>query len=160
MVHRLDLDTSGLLVFARTELANRALAERFRVHDVERVYLAALRGEMAEEARTVELPIAGRRAVTHLAVVERRPGVTLSRCTLETGRTHQIRLHARHLGHPVLGDKQHGEPSSIDPPRMALHAAVLGIAHPRTGEALRFECPWPEDLAGWWAALSAPSAGP
>lgn len=156
VVHRLDLDTSGLLVFARTEQANRALAERFRVHDVERVYLAALRGEVAEDARTVELPIAGRRAVTHVAVVERRPGVTLARCTLETGRTHQIRLHTRHLGHPVLGDKQHGEPSAIDPPRMALHAAVLGIVHPRTGEALRFERPWPDDLASWWAALSAP----
>lgn len=160
VVHRLDLDTSGLLVFARTEAANRALSERFRVHDVTRVYLAALRGEVAGEAHTVELPIAGRRAVTHIAVVERRAGVTLARCTLETGRTHQIRLHTRHLGHPVLGDKQHGEPSPLDPPRMALHAAVLGIVHPRTGEELRFERPWPEDLTAWWAALSGAPTGP
>lgn len=153
VVHRLDLDTSGLLVFARTPDANRALSERFRVHDVDRVYLAALSGVLAEDARTVDLPVAGKRAVTHLAVVERFPAATLVRCTLETGRTHQIRLHTRHLGHPVLGDKQHGAPTAVDPPRMALHATVLGIVHPRTGEALRFESPWPADLAGWLSGL-------
>jgi 23S rRNA pseudouridine1911/1915/1917 synthase len=153
VVHRIDLETSGLLVFARTADANRALAERFRDHDVERVYLAVLLGVFGEDQRTVDLPVAGRRAVTHLAVAERLPGATLVRCTLETGRTHQIRLHARHLGHPVLGDRQHGEPSAIDPPRMALHAAVLGFPHPRTGAPLRFESPWPEDLAPWLERL-------
>jgi 23S rRNA pseudouridine1911/1915/1917 synthase len=153
VVHRLDLDTSGLLVFARTPDANRELSERFRVHDVERVYLAALAGVLAEDERTVELPIAGRRAVTHVTVVERFAAATLVRCRLETGRTHQIRLHTQHLGHPVLGDRQHGERTPVDPPRMALHAAVLGIRHPRTGEALRFELPWPADLAEWLAGL-------
>jgi 23S rRNA pseudouridine1911/1915/1917 synthase len=156
VVHRLDLDTSGLLVFARTPEANRALSERFRVHDVTRRYLAVLRGVLADDARTVDLPVAGRRAVTHVKVLERFGAATLVECRLETGRTHQIRLHARHLGHPVLGDRQHGEPSAIDPPRMALHAAELGIVQPRTGEALRFESPWPADLAGWRAGLAAP----
>lgn len=158
VVHRIDLETSGLLVFARTEEANRALAERFRVHDVERLYLAALRGVLAEDARTVDLPVAGRRAVTHLQVVERFPSATLVQCRLETGRTHQIRLHTQHLRHPILGDRRYGEPSPIDPPRMALHAAVLGIVHPRTGEALRFERPWPDDLAGWLDGLRRASA--
>jgi 23S rRNA pseudouridine1911/1915/1917 synthase len=158
VVHRIDLETSGLLAFARTPEANRALAERFRDHDVERVYLAVLLGALGEDQRTVDLPVAGRRAVTHIAVAERlagSPGATLVRCTLETGRTHQIRLHARHLGHPVLGDRKHGEPSPIDPPRMALHAAVLGFHHPRTGAPLRFERPWPEDLTPWLDALRA-----
>jgi 23S rRNA pseudouridine1911/1915/1917 synthase len=92
-------------------------------------------------------------------VVERAGDLaTLARCTLLTGRTHQIRLHARHAGHPVLGDAQHGEPTSHDPPRMALHAAVLGFRHPRTGEALRFEIPWPAELAAWWERLKGEHA--
>lgn len=169
VVHRLDLETSGLLVFALTDEANRALAELFRTHDVERVYLAALRGVVAGDEHTVTEPVAGRRAVTHLTVVERlpgtgeRPGATLVRCRLETGRTHQIRLHARHLGHPVLADRRYGEPAEGDPPRLALHAAVLGFRHPRTGEAIRFESPWPEDLSGWLDArrgAAGPGAGP
>jgi 23S rRNA pseudouridine1911/1915/1917 synthase len=188
LIHRLDLETSGLLVFARTDEANRALAALFREHDVERVYLAVLRGELAFEARTVELPLAGKRAVTHVEVAERLAGATLVRCRLETGRTHQIRLHAQHLGHPVLGDRRYGEPTKgvwgggswgsgpsgtaagdpqrsppivtkLDPPRMALHATTLGVRHPRTGEVVRFESPWPEDLAAWLEGLriSAPA---
>lgn len=153
VVHRIDLDTSGLLVFARNAEANRALSERFRVHDVERVYLAALAGVIAEDERTIDVPVAGKRAVTHLAVIDRCKNATIVRCRLETGRTHQIRLHAQHIGHPVLGDRQHGAPTGEDPPRMALHASVLGIAHPRTGDALRFELPWPADLAPFLASL-------
>jgi 23S rRNA pseudouridine1911/1915/1917 synthase len=153
LVHRLDLETSGLLVFALTDEANRALAARFREHDVDRVYLAALAGVLAEDERTVDLPLAGKRAVTHVSVVERFAAATLVRCRLETGRTHQIRLHAQHLGHPVLHDARYGAPTSIDPPRMALHATVLGIVHPRTGETLRFESPWPADLAPWLESL-------
>jgi 23S rRNA pseudouridine1911/1915/1917 synthase len=157
VVHRLDLETSGLLVFALTDAANRVLSERFREHDIERAYLAVLRGVVAGDAHTIDLPIAGRRAVTHLDVLERFPAATLVRCRLETGRTHQIRLHAQHLGHPVMGDPRYGAPlrdsRTPDPPRMALHAAVLGFRHPVSGEALRFELPWPEDLAPWLDAL-------
>lgn len=173
VVHRLDLETSGLLVLARTPEANRALSERMRVHAVDRQYLAALRGALpdgAEGERTVDEPIDGRRAVTHFTAIERIPvgamSLTLTRCRLETGRTHQIRIHARHLGHPVLGDRRYGEPTSIgvgrdsalagpsiDPPRLALHATRLGFPHPRTGEALSFDSPWPDDLAAWLDGL-------
>jgi 23S rRNA pseudouridine1911/1915/1917 synthase len=157
VVHRLDLETSGLLVFARTEEANRVLSERFREHDVERAYLAVLRGQLAGDTHVVEAPIAGRRALTHVDVLARSegdPGATFVRCRLFTGRTHQIRLHARELGHPVLGDRRYGEVTSNDPPRMALHAAVLGIRHPASLAELRFESPWPADLAAWLDALT------
>jgi 23S rRNA pseudouridine1911/1915/1917 synthase len=160
VVHRLDLETSGLLVFALTEDANRVLAGRFREHAIERVDLAALRGVVVDGARTIELPIAGRRAVTHVSVVERFTAASLVRCRLETGRTHQIRLHVQHLGHPVLGDRRYGEGTLFDPPRMALHAAVLGFRHPRSSDALRFESPWPDDLAPWLDAMrAAPTPG-
>lgn len=154
VVHRLDLGTSGLLVFARTEEANRALAEVFRAHAVERVYLTALRGAAPWQERTVTEPVGGKPAETRFSVIERlSEQATLARCVLMTGRTHQIRLHARHLGYPVLGDLQYGEPTGHDPPRMALHASVLGLRHPRTGEALRFESPWPVELSAWAETL-------
>lgn len=154
VVHRIDLPTSGLLVFARTAAANRALSERFRVHDVDRAYLAVLEGRVADEQFTVRAPVGGKDAVSHLAV-ERRLGdrATLVRVRLETGRTHQIRIHAAHLGHPVLGDPAYGRPTDIDPPRLALHATRLGFAHPVTGEALAWDSPWPDDLAAWLAGL-------
>jgi 23S rRNA pseudouridine1911/1915/1917 synthase len=160
VVHRLDLGTSGLLVIARTEEANRALAEVFRQHAVERRYLAALAGTAAWDAITVTEPVGGKRAETRIEVIERlAAGATLVRCELATGRTHQIRLHAKHVGHPVLGDLQHGERTAIEPPRMALHATVLGLSHPRTGEALRFESAWPEELATWTEGLRGVARG-
>ena len=151
VVHRLDLGTSGLLVFARNEETNRALAEVFRAHDVERVYLAALAGRVAWDEKVVTEPIAGKRAETRFSVIERiGDGVTFVKCELRTGRTHQIRIHAKPLGHPVLGDVQYGDASAnAGVPRMALHATVLGFKHPRTGEMLRFESAWPEELATW-----------
>jgi 23S rRNA pseudouridine1911/1915/1917 synthase len=156
LVHRIDRMTSGLLVFARTPEANRALGDRFAAHDVEREYVAVVAGEVPGDV-TIDRPIAGKRAVTHVRVVERLAGATLIRARLETGRTHQIRLHLAGLGHPVLGDHQHGgevaRRFSPRPPRMALHAAVLGIAHPRTGEPFRWESPLPADLQGWLASL-------
>jgi 23S rRNA pseudouridine1911/1915/1917 synthase len=156
VVHRIDLETSGLLVFARTDEANRKLAERFREHAIDREYLAVLRGRAPFEERTVDMPIGGRRAVTHFAVIERLgDDATLVRCRLETGRTHQIRIHAKHLGLPLLGDPRYGESSPIDPPRMALHATKLGFPHPRTGEALAFESPLPEELRAWIEGLRA-----
>ena len=161
VVHRLDLGTSGLLVLARTSEANRILGERFRVHDIERVYLAVLRGRLdaPAEGRRVELAIGGRRAVTHFQVRESLGEVaTVVHCRLETGRTHQIRIHARHLGHPVLGDRQYGQRTPFDPPRLALHATRLGFRHPQSGAQFEFDSPLPDDLAGWLTGLRARSA--
>ncbi len=157
LVHRIDLHTSGLLVFAKSELANKALGARFAAHDVEREYRAVIAGLLDGDARTIDRPIQGRRAVTHVRALERFAEATLVAATLETGRTHQIRIHLAGLGHPVLGDNQHGGEVARRfrpaPPRLALHAAVLGFAHPRTGAPMRFESAIPADLASWIDAL-------
>jgi 23S rRNA pseudouridine1911/1915/1917 synthase len=151
LAHRLDLPTSGLLVFARTREANKKLGDAFKLHDVDREYRAVAVGEVA--AQTIDRPIDRRRAVTHVAPVEALPGATLVSCRLETGRTHQIRIHLAGLGHPVAGDRAHG--GEVErafrprPPRLALHACVLGFTHPATGERVRWERPLPADLAGW-----------
>jgi 23S rRNA pseudouridine1911/1915/1917 synthase len=154
VVHRIDLETSGLLVFARNDDTNRALSELFRRHDLRREYLAVAAGAVPDELRLVERPVAGKRAVTHLSVVERfGDRATLLRARLETGRTHQIRLHLQAEGHPVLGDGAYGRRTDRDPPRMALHATRLAFTHPRTGAALDFESPWPPDLVPWLESL-------
>jgi 23S rRNA pseudouridine1911/1915/1917 synthase len=154
IVHRLDLDTSGVLVLAKTPLANKNLAERFRVHDVRREYLSVVLGELPEACSRIEAPIRGKRAVTNVAIEERLgAGATLIRCRLETGRTHQIRLHLAGISHPVLGDTEHGRRTLFDPPRMALHATVLGFAHPRSGEPIELSSPWPADLTPWLEGL-------
>jgi 23S rRNA pseudouridine1911/1915/1917 synthase len=155
VVHRVDLETSGLLVFAKTEEANRVLSERFRTHDLGREYLAVVAGAFPDAVRVIDRPVSGKRAVTHVAIEERLGArATLLRCRLETGRTHQIRLHVQAEGHPVLGDPRHGGvPISPRPPRMALHATLLAFAHPRTGASLSFTSPWPADLAGWLETL-------
>lgn len=156
LVHRIDRPTSGLLVFARSALANRVLGDAFRTHDVEREYVAVVGGAVPEGLATIDAPLGGRRAVTHLAVAERLGDLaTVLRCRLETGRTHQIRLHCRGAGHPVLGDADVAVPGGPEPPRLALHAAVLGFRHPRSGEPVRFTSALPADLAGWLAALRA-----
>ncbi len=157
VVHRIDLETSGLLVFAKTEDANRALSERFRTHDLERAYLAVVAGAFPDRVGRIARPVGGRPAVTHVAVRERLGDrATVLDCRLETGRTHQIRLHVRAAGHPVLGDDRYGGPfPAAPPPRMALHATTLGFAHPRTGQPLSFTSPWPPDLAGWLERLRA-----
>jgi len=150
VVHRIDLDTSGLVVFAKTADANRELSSRFRDHDLERAYLAVVAGAFPGDVKTVERPVAGRRAVTHVEVRERfGDRATSLTCRLETGRTHQIRIHMAELGTPVIGDARYGRPFSPAPPRMALHATRLGLAHPRTGAGLSFDSPWPPDLAAW-----------
>jgi 23S rRNA pseudouridine1911/1915/1917 synthase len=157
VVHRIDLETSGLLVFARTDEANIALSARFRDHDLTREYLAVVEGAFRDSIHVVEHPINGKRAVTHFKIEERfGVAATAVRATLQTGRTHQIRIHCRVRGFPVLGDRLHGKPPAIPippPPRMALHATKLAIVHPRTGEQLSFECPWPKDLSDWMAEL-------
>lgn len=156
VVHRLDLPTSGVLVFAKSDRANRALGERFRVHDVERRYFAVVEGVFPAGVQRIVRPIAGRDALT---LIESREALgehaTLLGLRLHTGRTHQIRIHCKALGHPVLGDPG-GRARRVTPrpPRLALHAAVLGLPHPVTGAPLRFESPWPPaDLAAWWARL-------
>jgi|DewCreStandDraft_2_1066082.scaffolds.fasta_scaffold00501_42 23S rRNA pseudouridine1911/1915/1917 synthase len=176
IVHRLDKDTSGLLVVAKHEAAHRALAEALKARAVRRVYLAAAWGHLEPSERTVDLPIGrhprlrqrmtvrpdGRPARTHLRVLERWPAADLLRVTLETGRTHQIRVHLRALGHPVVGDALYGpgwerglggphRPWALElarrTPRQFLHAAELAFPHPRSGNLLTFTAPLPPDLA-------------
>lgn len=159
LVHRLDRPTSGLLVFARSRDANRVLAERFVAHDIEREYLAIVEGTVADSVATIDRPLRGQRAVTHVVARTALAGgrATELRVRLETGRTHQIRLHLTSIGHPVLGDGEHGNESSRRfrprPPRLALHATVLGFLHPLSGAPLRWERPWPDDVAAWLATL-------
>ena len=132
VVHRIDLETSGLVVFAKTELANRELSARFRDHDIDRAYLAVVAGAVPDTIRVIDRPVAGRRAVAHIEVRERFGAkATLLGCRLETGRTHQIRLHLSAEGHPVIGDTRYGARAGLRAPRMALHATLLGFAHPR-----------------------------
>lgn len=157
LVHRLDLPTSGLLVFARTREANKRLGAAFARHDVDREYRAVAIGELGPQ--TVDRPILGKRAVSHIAVVERLAGATLVAVRLETGRGHQIRIHLAGLGHPVAGDHQHGGEVSRTfaprAPRLALHAQILGFTHPASGERVRFERAMPAELASWIARLKA-----
>jgi 23S rRNA pseudouridine1911/1915/1917 synthase len=156
VVHRLDLETSGLIVFAKTDLANRELSARFRAHDLERVYLAVVKGAFPDARTSIDRPVDGRRAVTHLAVAERMGTLaTLLSCRLETGRTHQIRLHLQAAGYPVLGDPRYGAGPGFSPrpPRMALHATRLGFVHPRSDAVLAFDSPWPSDVTKWLVEL-------
>jgi 23S rRNA pseudouridine1911/1915/1917 synthase len=166
-VHRLDRDTSGLLVFARTAEAQKHLEHQFRVHTTRRRYLAVVRGAVEEqtiESRLVRdrgdgrrgstnLPNVGKRSVTHVKPVERLGDYTLIECRLETGRTHQIRIHLSEAGHPLCGDKVYGqplfragEPDKSGATRLALCAVELGFVHPVTGEEIFFESSPPRDF--------------
>jgi 23S rRNA pseudouridine1911/1915/1917 synthase len=160
LVHRIDMPTSGLLVFARTRDANKRLGDAFKMHDVEREYRALAVGHVT--AQTIDRPIDRRRAVTHVAPLETLSSATLLRATLETGRTHQIRIHLAGIGHPIAGDRTHGGETERAflprPPRLALHAAVLGFAHPATGERVRWESALPDDLAVFIDRLRKPAS--
>lgn len=155
LVHRIDLPTSGLLVFARTRDANKKLGDAFKVHDVDREYRAVAIGTVT--AQTIDRPVDGKRAVTHVGVIEALANATLISARLETGRQHQIRLHLAGNGTPIAGDTQHGGETSRTfiprAPRLALHAALLGFTHPATGERVVFESALPPELAAWIARL-------
>jgi len=193
IVHRLDKDTSGLLVVAKNDLAHQALAAQFADHGrtgpLERAYLAILWGVPERRRGAMEAALArsthnrekivvvpeerGRYAITHYEVLENLPPAnavaSLVQCELETGRTHQIRVHMAHLGHPLLGDSTYGsgfktKANRLSEPqkealsalnRQALHAAILGFEHPRSGEFLRFESVLPRDMAKLLQALRA-----
>ncbi|AMV26005.1 Ribosomal large subunit pseudouridine synthase D [Gemmata sp. SH-PL17] len=167
IVHRLDKETSGLVVFARSVLAERELGLQFRKHTVVRRYLTVVPGILSAQtirSRLVEdrgdgrrgstkLTGVGKEAVTHIALEERLPGYTLLSCRLETGRTHQIRIHLSEAGHPVCGDKVYvkranGEvfDDKSEAPRLALHATELGFEHPATNAHLHWSMPLPGDL--------------
>ncbi|MCI4645029.1 MAG: RluA family pseudouridine synthase [Hyphomonadaceae bacterium] len=200
IVHRLDKDTTGVMVVAKTEAAHRGLSDLFATHDIDRAYLALTRGAPRPLSGKVDAPIArasgdrkkmavprnpdapnARHAVTHYKALETYglldkgaglPAAALIECRLETGRTHQIRVHMSHIGAPLIGDNTYGRHRGIKSygsgeafiqatslargfPRQALHAALLGFVHPVTGEALSFEAPLPEDMVALKAALSA-----
>jgi 23S rRNA pseudouridine1911/1915/1917 synthase len=171
IVHRLDRDTTGLLVVARSELAYEALVEALSVHDVHRRYVAVCWGSPETDRGVVDAPIGrsrrtrtrmavahdGKHARTHYEVVQRFTEpveASLVSCELETGRTHQIRVHLAAIGAPVMGDEVYGRPDRLDVGRVQLHAAELGFVHPATGEPVRFESPWPPDFAATVARFS------
>jgi 23S rRNA pseudouridine1911/1915/1917 synthase len=194
IVHRLDKDTSGLLVAAKTERAMASLAKQFANHTIERAYNAVVWGAPRDASGLIESQIGrspfdrkrmsvlragGKRAATRYRVIEKfglpgqletgRAFASLIECRLETGRTHQIRVHLTHLGHPLIGDAQYGRSRTpprgksdaetraftvaADFPRQALHAFVLGFQHPSLHKTLRFEAPWPADFAELVEAL-------
>jgi 23S rRNA pseudouridine1911/1915/1917 synthase len=172
IVHRLDKDTSGLLVVAKTLPAQTDLVRQLQARTVKREYLAVARGRVARNGK-VDAPIGrhpvartkmavtprGKQAVTHYEVLERYPQATLLRCRLETGRTHQIRVHLASLGHPLIGDPAYGKRGKeIAFPRQALHAEKLGLIHPRTGKPMQWEAAPPADLQELLASLRGEAA--
>ncbi len=178
IVHRIDKDTSGLLVVAKNDAAHLHLSDQLKTHTVSRVYEAIVLGNMKNDSGTVDAPIGrhptdrkkmavlrgtgvhAREAVTHYTVVERFGQFTHVRCELETGRTHQIRVHMASLGHPLLGDGVYGGAGTRFEAThkslihgQCLHAGRLRLIHPRTGEHMCFEAPMPEEMAAVLALL-------
>lgn len=158
IVHRIDKDTSGLLMIAKNDLAHEKLVEQLVNKTVTRKYKAIVHGIIPHEQGTIDAPIgrdpkdrqrmavvdSGRDAVTHFNVLEKFGAFTYVECKLETGRTHQIRVHMKYIGYPLAGDPKYGPRKTLDLDGQALHAAVLGFEHPRTGEYLEFEAEPPE----------------
>lgn len=172
IVHRLDKDTSGLLVVARSETAQTDLVRQLQARTVSRVYRAFLKGDLRRDGTvdrpigrdsrqpicmSVERPIAPKPAITHYSCLQRGKwdnlAVTLVECRLETGRTHQIRVHMASLGHPLLGDSLYGGPNWAKAERQMLHAFSLSFSEPGSGKALSFECPLPQDFADSMAEI-------
>ena len=162
IVHRIDRDTSGLIIAAKSDAAHLSLAAQLQDHTLYREYEAVCVGTLREDAGTVDAPIGrhpvdrkrmavvrqgGREAVTHWEVIARYPGVTHLRCRLETGRTHQIRVHLTYIGHPILGDTVYGAKKPVAGlTGQCLHAVGLRFIHPRTGEPVELTCPLPEEF--------------
>lgn len=160
IVHRIDKDTTGVLIVCKNDRAHNALAEQLKEHSITRKYRAIVCGNLKEDEGTVDAPLGrhpqdrkkmaivrsgGKRAVTHYRVLERFGNNTYIECQLETGRTHQIRVHMASLGHPLLGDEIYGRAKSpFKLEGQTLHAMVLGFIHPTTGEYMEFEAPLPE----------------
>jgi len=172
IVHRLDKDTSGLLVVAKTLPAQTDLVRQLQARTVKREYLAVVQGRVARDGR-IDAPIGrhpvkrtrmavtprGRQAVTHYQVLERYGQATLLRCRLETGRTHQIRVHLSSIKHPLVGDPAYGRRNSPIPfPRQALHAERLGLLHPQTGRQMSWQADPPADMQELLAALRGEAA--
>ena len=161
IVHRIDRDTSGLLMVAKNDKAHRSLSEQLKSHKNQRVYYALVRGEFTEDSGTIEAPIGrhkidrkkqaviegGREDVTHFRVLKRYVGYTLLKVSLETGRTHQIRVHMSYIGHPVVGDPVYGTAQNLDGTQLngqLLHAKTLTLEQPTTGDELSFDSPLPD----------------
>lgn len=170
IVHRIDKDTSGLLMAAKNDLAHESLARQLKDHDVHRIYLALVHGEIPHDLGTIDAPIGrdphdrkkmtvihknSKHAVTHFVVKERFQGFTLVECKLETGRTHQIRVHMQYIGHPLVGDPLYGLKKTLKIDGQALHAKTLGFKHPRTNEYMEFDSELPEDMQGLIEELRA-----
>ncbi len=161
IVHRIDRDTSGLIIAAKNDAAHQSLTSQLSDHTLGRTYECIITGNLRADSGTVDAPIArhpsdrkkmavvagGRNAVTHWAVIARYPGYTHVRCRLETGRTHQIRVHMAYLGHPILGDTVYGSKKEVPGlTGQCLHAVGLQFIHPRTGELVQLTCPLPEEF--------------
>ena len=160
IVHRIDMDTTGVLIVCKNDMAHNSIAKQLKEHSITRKYFAVVHGVIKVEEGTVDAPIGrhpvdrkkmsineknGRQAITHYRVLERFRQFTYVECQLETGRTHQIRVHMASIGHPLLGDAVYGPAKA--PYKLqgqTLHAGVLGIIHPRTGEYMEFSAPLPE----------------
>ncbi|AHN20829.1 RluA family pseudouridine synthase [Lysinibacillus sphaericus] len=159
IVHRIDKDTSGLLMVAKNDKAHESLVEQLVNKTVTRKYTALVHGHIAHDKGTIDAPIGrdqkdrqkqavvdkGKHAVTHFQVIERFGDYTLVECRLETGRTHQIRVHMQYIGFPLVGDPKYGPRKTMDFGGQVLHAGVLGFTHPTTGEYMEFEAPLPVD---------------
>ena len=164
IVHRIDMDTTGSLLICKNDRAHQALAEQLKEHSITRKYHAIVHGRLKEDEGTIDKPIGrhpidrkkmsvhctnGREAVTHYRVLKRFQQFTYIECQLETGRTHQIRVHMSSIGHPILGDQVYGPakcPYKLQ--GQTLHAKVLGITHPTTGEYMEFDAPLPDYFQG------------
>ena len=158
IVHRIDKDTSGLLMVAKNDMAHESLVNQLVAKSVTRKYKALVHGNIQHDHGTIDAPLGrdqkdrqsmtvvdnGKNAVTHFNVLERFKDFTFVECQLETGRTHQIRVHMKYIGYPLAGDPKYGPKKTLDLGGQALHAGLLGFDHPRTGEYLEFEAPLPD----------------